>query len=252
MSKDYLGFRAKIGVLVPFTNTIVQPEFELLKPRGVTNHTARIPNRKRPTHSDEAYAEAMKEGAVGTEDVIDRLLPLEPNLIILGHSIDSFAGGVEGAKIFEKKLSEHAASCPVIIPSLAMNEALNKLGICEKSKVSIITPYLPSGGKQAMDFFEDSGFKVVSHINLSCKTALEIAAVTKSQIKNSIEQVNTPEVEAIVQVGTNLPFQYYAPIAEKELSKPVLSINTATYWYSIRSLGINDQMNGFGDLFKYY
>ncbi len=252
MPTDYLGFRAKIGVLVPFTNTIVQPEFELLKPRGVTNHTARIPNRKRPTHSDEAYAEAMREGAVGTEEVIDRLLPLEPDLIILGHSIDSFAGGVQGAKIFQKKLTEHANSCQVILPSLALNKALNSLQIGPKSNISIITPYLPSGGQQAKDFFEDSGFKVLSLVNLSCKTALDIAAVSEREIKNSIAHVNSPEVEAIIQVGTNLPFQYYAPIAEKELSKPVISINTATYWYSIRSLGINDKFNEFGDLFKYY
>ena len=251
MPVDYIGYRAKIGVLVPFTNTIVQPEFESLRPKGVTNHTARIPNRKRPTHSDEAYAEAMKEGAIGTEEVIDRLLPLEPNVIILGHSIDSFAGGVKGAKNFEKKLSKYANFCPVIIPSLAMREALKCLRIGINSKISIITPYLPSGGEQARNFFEDSGYKVENLINLSCKTALEIASITESQIKESISEVNSSEIEAIVQVGTNLPFQYYAPVAEKELSKPVLSINTASYWYSLRSIGINDKFDGFGELFKH-
>ena len=137
MPIDYIGYRAKIGVLVPFTNTIVQPEFESLRPKGVTNHTARIPNRKRPTDSDEAYAEAMKEGAIGTEEVIDRLLPLEPNVIILGHSIDSFAGGVRGATNFEKKLSEYANLCPVIIPSIAMSAALKSLQIDLNSKISI-------------------------------------------------------------------------------------------------------------------
>tara|TARA_Y100000996_G_C22400305_1_gene592861 strand:+ start:112 stop:870 length:759 start_codon:yes stop_codon:yes gene_type:complete len=250
MSIDYIGYRAKIGVLVPFTNTIVQPELESLRPKGVTNHTARIPNRKRPTHSDEAYAEAMKEGAIGTEDVIDRILPLDPDLIILGHSIDSFAGGVKGAKSFEKKLCEYASSCPVVIPSLAMNAALESLQIGLNSKISIITPYLPSGGEQARNFFEDSGFKVENLINLSCKTALDIASVNDIQIKKSIKEVNSSEIKAIVQVGTNLPFQYYAPVAEKELSKPVMSINTASYWYSLRSIGINDKFDGFGELFK--
>ncbi len=252
MEKDYLGFRAKIGVLVPFTNTIVQPEFEILKPEGVTNHTARIPNRKRPTHSNEAYAEAMKEGAIGTEEVIDRLLPLEPDLIILGHSIDSFAGGINGANELKSKLSDYADICDVIIPSLAMKKALNTLGLVKNSKISIITPYLPPGGDQARDFFEDSGFNVVNLFNLSCKTALEIASVNKTRIRESINQVNTDEVEAIVQVGTNLPFQYYSSIAEKDLSKPVLSINTATYWHSLRSLTINDKLIGFGMLFEHY
>ena len=37
-----LGYRANWGVIVPSTNTSVQPEFEDMKPRGVTNHTVRI------------------------------------------------------------------------------------------------------------------------------------------------------------------------------------------------------------------
>ena len=46
--RDILGHRAKVGVLVPFSNTIVQPEFEAMAPPGVTNHAARIPNPRRP------------------------------------------------------------------------------------------------------------------------------------------------------------------------------------------------------------
>src|SRR5439155_24140893 len=39
---DVLGYRAKIGVLVPATNTIVEPEYHAMAPRGVTLHTARF------------------------------------------------------------------------------------------------------------------------------------------------------------------------------------------------------------------
>ncbi|MDC0074148.1 Asp/Glu racemase [Alphaproteobacteria bacterium] len=245
---DTLGFRAKIGVLVPFTNTIVQPEYESLKVRGVTNHTARIPNRPRPTHSDSAYKKAMEEGAVGTEDVIDRLTPLIPNLIILGHSIDSFAGGVDGAKTLERKLSKHAKICDVILPSLAVNAALSALGL-DGGKISILTPYLRPGGEQAAEFFEDSGFKVSSLKNLSCKTAIDIASVTSKESLSYINEINSDTVDAIIQVGTNLPFQHIAIEAEKKLKKPVLSINTATYWYGLRYLGIKDKINHFGKLF---
>src|SRR5262249_61386440 len=35
---DSLGFRKKFGVIAPSTNTSVQPEFEAMRPRGVTNH----------------------------------------------------------------------------------------------------------------------------------------------------------------------------------------------------------------------
>ncbi len=39
---DSLGFRRKFGVIAPSTNTSVQPEFEAMRPRGVTNHFGRI------------------------------------------------------------------------------------------------------------------------------------------------------------------------------------------------------------------
>lgn len=39
---DTLGFRKKFGVIAPSTNTSVQPEFDAMRPRGVTNHFARI------------------------------------------------------------------------------------------------------------------------------------------------------------------------------------------------------------------
>ena len=48
---DVLGFRAKIGLLLPYTNTVVQPECDAMRPIGVTNHTGRVENVVRPAFS---------------------------------------------------------------------------------------------------------------------------------------------------------------------------------------------------------
>ena len=39
---DALGWRCKFGVMAPSTNTIVQPDFDDMRPPGVTNHYSRI------------------------------------------------------------------------------------------------------------------------------------------------------------------------------------------------------------------
>ena len=39
---DTLGWRMKFGVVTPSTNTVVQPEYDDLRPPGVTNHIARM------------------------------------------------------------------------------------------------------------------------------------------------------------------------------------------------------------------
>ena len=40
--RDVLGWRRKFGVIGPSTNTVVQPDFEMMRPVGVTNHYSRI------------------------------------------------------------------------------------------------------------------------------------------------------------------------------------------------------------------
>ena len=48
MGLDSLGYRRLFGVLGPSTNTTVQPDFDDMRPPGVTNHYSRIytPNAK--------------------------------------------------------------------------------------------------------------------------------------------------------------------------------------------------------------
>jgi maleate isomerase len=39
-------------------------------------------------------------------------------------------------------------------------------------------------------------------------------------------------------------------MAEFWLDKPVLAINTATYWHALRQNGIDDRISGFGSLLE--
>jgi hypothetical protein len=56
---DSLGYRGKFAVLVPSTNTSVQPEFDDMRPAGVTNHTSRIVIPDDPVHDDNDFALLM-------------------------------------------------------------------------------------------------------------------------------------------------------------------------------------------------
>ena len=58
------------------------------------------------------------------------------------------------------------------------------------------------------------------------------------------------DVDALVQVGTNLSMTRLAAAAEMYLGKPVIAINTATYWNALRQNGIADQVSGFGRLME--
>jgi len=60
LSFDTLGSRAKVAVIVPATNTVVQPEMEAMRPAGVTNHVSRMLLPPRPYDDMQAYENALK------------------------------------------------------------------------------------------------------------------------------------------------------------------------------------------------
>ena len=55
-------------------------------------------------------------------------------------------------------------------------------------------------------------------------------------------------MDTIVQVGTNLAMARLAGIAENWLRKPVIAVNTATYWRALRSNGTDNKVEGWGSL----
>src|SRR6516164_8273789 len=71
---DTLGYRKRIGIVVPSTNTTVQPECELLRPHGVTNHTARSTIRERPLNTEQAFLEHMEMMRGGMTVAIDQIM----------------------------------------------------------------------------------------------------------------------------------------------------------------------------------
>jgi len=58
---DSLGYRMKFGVLAPSTNTSVQPEFDGMRPAGITNHFDRIAIPDNPINSDEDFNKLMDD-----------------------------------------------------------------------------------------------------------------------------------------------------------------------------------------------
>ena len=101
---------------------------------------------------------------------------------------------------------------------------------------------MPVGDRQVRRFFSESGYEVVNLLGLKCRSPVLIAHESKERLRDAILRVNRGRVDAIVQVGTNLAMAELAATAEFWLGKPVIAINTATYWYALRDYGIKDDL----------
>ncbi len=243
---DSLGWRMKFAVIAPSTNTSVQPEYDDMRPVGVTNHFERIAIPDTKVDSDESFLEMMNNIRGATEASADVAMSMDPGCLIMGMSAETFWDGADGAEQLHKRMVERTGGVPVMMGSHALDEAI-KAYDCGIKRLGIITPYMPVGDANVRKYFEDIGYEVVHLKGLQSPSPMMIAHETPQTLKRATIEVSEG-VDAVIQCGTNLAYAKVAAMAEFWLEKPVIAINTATYWHALRSMGIPDRIEGFGTL----
>ncbi len=244
---DSLGWRMKFAVVAPSTNTSVQPEYEDMRPMGVTNHFSRIPIPDTRVTDDASFMVMLNNIRERTLEAIDVSLSMDPGCVVMGMSAETFWDGAAGAENLQARIVERAKGLPVIMGSTAVDAALKAYGGIRR--IGIVTPYTPVGDAQVRRFFEEIGYEVVHLKGLCSPSPMLIAHETPQTLKRAAEEVSD-SVDAVVQCGTNLAFAKVAMMAEFWLEKPVIAINTATYWHALRTMGIADKIDGFGALLR--
>jgi len=99
-------------------------------------------------------------------------------------------------------------------------------------------------------YMTEAGFEVVRLKGLACKSPRLIAQVPLADIRAALRELDGNDVDALLQVGTALPAVAVAAEAERWLGKPVLAINTVSYWDAIRRCGIGDRVLGLGRILE--
>jgi maleate isomerase len=242
---DVLGWRRKFGVLGPSTNTIVQPDFDDMRPPGVTNHYSRIFTPNADAVSNDSFKAATSVIAANVLDAVRSVMTCAPHYLVMGMSAVTFIDGLKGADAFTRQV-EDTSGVKISIGSHATAAALRRYGGVRR--IAILSPYWPVMNTEVARYFTDAGFEIVRDICLQCRSWTQIAEQTTETLRAALIKLDSDDVDAIVQVGTNLSMVRLAAAAEIWLGKPVIAINTATYWHALRANGIDDRKEGFGRL----
>jgi maleate isomerase len=245
-TRDSLGWRRTFGVLVPSTNTSVQPEFDEMRPAGVTNHISRIriPNMPLATNAD--FDRLIELIAAAQDEAVESVMSCEPDHLVLGISAETFWNGLQASRDLKAHLVR-LTGLPISMGSEACGAALDLFGA---KRIAVVTPYQPVGDENVIRFFGECGYEVRRLKGLRCASPVKIAHVTERELASALRELDGDDIDVLVQVGTNLAMARLAAQAEHWLRKPVIAINTAIYWHALRSSGIEDKVRGFGALLE--
>ncbi|WP_116951813.1 maleate cis-trans isomerase family protein [Jiangella endophytica] len=244
---DITGYRAKVGVIVPSTNTVVEHDTALLRPHGVTFHTGRMRITDPRMDSNANFEALILQIREAISAALADVMTAKPDVMMMGMSGETFWGGAEGHDAFHARVTEATGGLQVTTGAAACRAALEALGV---RRIAVFSPYQPVADEQVIRYFTEVGFEIVTMKGLKAPNATAIAEISPAQVIETLREIDSPEAQAIVQVGTNLSMVGIADQAEHWLGKPVVAINAATIWHTLRTAGLQDTFADAGRLLR--
>lgn len=249
---DGAGTRARIGLLTPHLDAVPESEFQVLAPAGVSIHAARVPlgmvgpDGEIIPHVDASIAKAFAEGPA-VEQAASLLSAVQPSAIVYAFTSSSYILGPDGDADLKARLEKAAKDSPIVIQSTALVAALQALAA---RRIALIHPPWFSDDLDALGvaYFAGNGIEVVAHGPARLRTTY--GDMPPDDILDWAVTHTPDEADAVVLGGGGFRATGALAEIERELGRPAVSANQAAFWYALRVAGIEDDLEGYGRLFR--
>ena len=240
--RSVYAWRAKLGLIVPPTNTVNEAEWSRLVPEGVTFHTMRM-KLHADTVSPAGKAELWRDLVATMAD----LAPARVDVIAYACTAGSMINPPEQLPEAMHRQSGIAS----LTTAAAIVRALRALRV---KRVAVATPYHDALNEHERHFLAECGIKITRIRGLGIGATgpadyVRIAQTPLEVVADLARDVMSEAAQAVLLSCTDFPTLPLIPVLEAEFGVPVVSSNTATLWAALRDAGIGDRVNGAGQLF---
>jgi maleate isomerase len=236
-----IGWRARLGFLLPPGNPTVEPEIFALAPEGVSVHFHRMAAYGAPG-SLEGQDERTRTMIDNIDGSIELLASVEPDVIVVAHTATSYYLGRKGEADLLARL-EKSTGKRVITAFGSVLRSLERLNV---RRLALGTPYSTQATLQGKAHLEAHGLEVVNFANLQGVT--NIYDETAERAYGLARLVDREDAEAVFLSGTGMPTLPVLELLEQDLGKPVISSASAMMWHALRLAGVRQPVSGYGRL----
>ena len=237
--------RARIGVLVPFTNTNLEPDLTLMRPDGVSLHFARLGGYDEDEIPDEDQMAGL--GAADLDAPLRLLLGVKPDVVLYGCTSATLAHGPG----FDRDLAatirtRSGAAC--VTAAGALVAALRAVGA---RRIGFASPYVPVLNDRAIGFLADEGIETIARADIEATLSNEgQGALTPDDVIALGLRADHPGADAVVLSCTDMRAVEGIARLEQTLGKPVITSNQAMLFQTLTQLKSVEAPHGFGQLFE--
>jgi maleate cis-trans isomerase len=236
-----IGWRARLGFLVPPGNPTVESEMVQLAPEGVSLHFHRMVARGIGGSLD-GQRERNQMMIDHLDEGVELLAMVNPDIIVIAHTATSYHLGREPEAALLARLQE-TSGVRVVTAFASVAAALQRLGI---KRLALGAPYSREVTLEGKAHLEAHGFEVVNFANLPDVT--NIYELTAEHAYKLARSIDTAAAQAVFLTGTGMPTVPVLDALEHDLGKPVVSSASAMMWHALRSAGVGAPIPGYGRL----
>jgi maleate isomerase len=231
------GWRLRIGMLLPSSNRVAEPEIPAMLPDGVSLHTTRLKLAGGGREALLAMTEKVEEGAALLADAGADLIAFHCT------AVSTFDPSMEGNL---KRRIEAVTKRPATATSEALVAAFRALGA---RRIVLVSPYARDVNEREVAFFAHHQIAVLRETGLDLSGGEAYAQIEPGAWYRLALANRHDEAEAYFLSCTTIRATPVIAALERDLGKPVVTSNQALAWHALRTGGVRDKMHGFGELF---
>lgn len=235
------GRRARIGIVVPSVNTVMEPWAARVVPKGVSLHFSRmfIPA--------ETTAETLIEmDRTEGKSALRQLSSVFPHAMAYGCTASSIVQGLDYDAHLRAEMAD-SYDVPATTAAHAIVTALHTVGA---KRISIVSPYPAKVDAAEHAYFAEAGFEVVGGAFLGISDGFKLAEPEPETLFDLGKRGCDPSADALVVSCLNTRSHTVIAALEEALGKPVITSTQATLWHALRLAGIADPIAGVGKLLE--
>src|SRR5215470_5891828 len=233
-----MNAQASIGLIIPSSNRLTEPQFNAYVPDGVGIHIARL----RMTGK---FRKPLSELKRPLTEAAEALSDVKPGVIVFHCTANSMEAGLAHEKAIVE-IVEQASGCPTITTAQALTQAFRHFGI---KKLVLISPYVKATNQLEVNYLIEAGYTVVRDLGLGLDTHA-YSSVTPEDWKTIVKENTRPDADGYFLSCTNTRMIEAIEDLERDLDKPVISSNQATLWACLRQLRVRHAGKKLGSLFN--